>query len=139
MSSTTTFTIGDAARRCGISPESIRHYERIGLLPEPLRGDNGYRHYSQEGLDRLATIRAWRDIGMSLDEIRSLNATASGKPAQCDAVQQRLLRHADDVSERIKSLQSLEARLRSLAVKCESGEEACPVVRQMEQALPEQK
>ena len=114
MSATTSITIGDAARRSGISPESIRHYERIGLLPSPVRGDNGYRYFSQETLDRLATIRAWRDIGMSLDEIRELSAATEGEEMRCETVQRQLLAHAGEVRSRIQSLQTLE----SLSMRC---------------------
>lgn len=136
MSATNAITIGDAARRSGISPESIRHYERIGLLPSPVRGDNGYRYFSQETLDRLATIRAWRDIGMSLDEIRELSTATDGEEMRCGTVQRQLLAHAGEVRSRIQSLKALESRLRRLASECDPSRDECPVVRQMGRSSP---
>lgn len=131
MMATGLMTIGEAARQCRISPESIRHYERIGLLHGAIRGVNGYRYFSVQVVEQLATIRAWREVGMSLDEIRDLITVRNGSTGSCARVYERLVEHAEQARRKIESLKKVEARLTRLASQCEPGGSECPVIDQM--------
>jgi DNA-binding transcriptional MerR regulator len=74
-------TIGDLAKRTGTKVETIRYYERIGLLPEPGRTEGNYRSYGSEHLGRLSFIRRARDLGFSLDQVRELLGLADQRPS----------------------------------------------------------
>jgi DNA-binding transcriptional MerR regulator len=81
-------TVGAVARRVGVTPKTVRYYEARGLLPEPARGDNGYRYYTAETLNRLVFIRRAKLLGLSLAEISDLVSIA--EHGQCDRTQAEL-------------------------------------------------
>jgi MerR family mercuric resistance operon transcriptional regulator len=79
-------SIGILSKRSGVNVETIRYYERIGLLPAPPRSASGYRIYSSAHADRLQFVRRARDLGLSLDEVRRLLGLADQKSSSCGKV-----------------------------------------------------
>lgn len=110
--------IGEIAQAASTAVETIRYYEREGLLPPPHRTSANYRRYEASHLERLLMIRHCRGLGMSLDEIRELLAIVDGHTAHCGAVSELLSRHLGHVQARIQALQSLEAQLQGLLGRC---------------------
>ena len=114
-------TIGELARstRCGI--ETIRYYEREGLLPKPGRTRGNYRRYGQEHAELLLFIRHCRSLDMELNEIRILLGFRAAPDESCGEVNALLDTHIGHIEGRIAELQSLEVQLRSLRDRCGSG------------------
>ncbi|MFO7527515.1 MAG: Cd(II)/Pb(II)-responsive transcriptional regulator [Marinobacter sp.] len=113
--------IGAIAKQASIPVETVRYYEKIGLLPEPVRDANGYRSYRQAHLDRLLFIKRCRNLDMAQDEIRELIRLAEQPEADCSDVDALLARHLDHVRERLKELASLEQTLEKLQAACSDG------------------
>ncbi|MGL4317951.1 MAG: MerR family DNA-binding protein [Pseudomonas sp.] len=113
-------TIGTLARESGVNLETIRFYERSGLLPQPQRSASGYRHYQAVDVRRLRFIRRGRELGFSLEEIRSLLDLAAHPESPCDAADRMAREHLDAIEMRIRDLQSMQAELSKIAT-CQSG------------------
>ena len=124
-------TIGELALTTGSGIETIRYYEREGLLPRTARTSGNYRRYGQEHVELLSFIRHCRSLDMSLDEIRILLRFRSGAQENCGEVNALLDIHLRHVEERIAELQSLERQLQALREKCSSGRPAadCGILR----------
>ncbi|WP_375170895.1 Cd(II)/Pb(II)-responsive transcriptional regulator [Marinobacter sp.] len=110
--------IGDISKRVGIAVETVRYYEKIGLLPEPDRDASGYRAYRQHHLDRLQFIKRCRSLDMAQDEIRELIRLTEQPDADCREVDALLARHLSHVRERLQELASLEQSLERLQRAC---------------------
>ncbi|WP_417531829.1 Cd(II)/Pb(II)-responsive transcriptional regulator [Marinobacter lipolyticus] len=113
--------IGEISRATGIPVETIRYYEKIGLVPEPERQASGYRHYRQSQLDRLLFIKRCRNLDMAQDEIRELIRLADQPDADCSEVDALLARHLNHVRERLRELANLEDTLERLQKACSEG------------------
>lgn len=113
-------TIGTLARESGVNLETVRFYERSGLLPEPQRSASGYRHYQEQDVRRLRFIRRGRELGFSLDEIRGLLDLSAHPERPCDAADGMVREHLDAIEARIRDLQNMRAELSKLA-DCHSG------------------
>jgi MerR family mercuric resistance operon transcriptional regulator len=111
-------SIGRLAQRTGVHLETIRYYERIGLMSEPRRTAGGHRVYDREHTKRLAFIRRSRELGFSLGEIRSLLGLVDGGHYTCSEVREMTLRHAADVRRKIADLRRLERSLKEMAAQC---------------------
>jgi MerR family transcriptional regulator, mercuric resistance operon regulatory protein len=121
--------IGAASERSGCNIETIRYYERIGLVPEPPRNASRYRVYSPGDVQRLVFIRRARELGFTLDEIRDLLRLAAGVADPCAAVRDVAAGHLGDVRAKIADLRKMERLLAKAVDQCERGEQAgCPVV-----------
>ena len=121
-------TIGRLSDQTAVNVETIRYYERIGILPEPARSAGGHRLYERSACDRLNFIRRARELGFSLADIRSLLAMAEGEEA-CGDIRDLTLQHLAAVRGRIADLLRLETILAEAAERCDGGEAgACPVV-----------
>lgn len=122
-------TIGRLAKRTGVNLETIRYYERIALMPEPLRTEGGHRVYDREHLKRLGFIRRSRELGFSLDEVRALLGLVDGGDYTCAEVRDMTLQHLAEVRRKIADLRRLERSLRDVAAQC-SGDTVpkCPVI-----------
>ena len=121
--------IGALSGRTGVNIETIRYYERIGLLPLPPRTEGGHRLYSQEHLKRLSFIRQSRALGFTLDEIRVLLGLVDGGDYTCAEVQAMTLEHLGKVRRKIGHLKSMERVLEEMAAQCSGGKVAqCPIV-----------
>lgn len=116
--------IGELAKQTGSQVETIRYYEREGLLPEPGRSEGNYRLYGPAHVERLQFIRHCRSLDMSLEEIRSLLSFRDAPEESCHAVNDLLDRHIDHVAHRIRELQNLKQQLQSLRSQCRSAQAA---------------
>jgi Cd(II)/Pb(II)-responsive transcriptional regulator len=110
--------IGELARRSHCPAETIRYYEREGLLPEPTRTAGNYRLYGAEHVERLAFIRNCRTLDMTLEEIRQLLQVRDLPQENCDAAHRLLDEHIAHVATRVAELQQLERQLKALRHQC---------------------
>ena len=110
--------IGELANRTGCLVETIRYYEREGLLPEPERSEGNYRLYSDIHLERLLFIRHCRSLDMTLEEIRNLLKFRDAPDENCGEVNALLDEHIQHVAKRIKELKLLQKNLRELRNLC---------------------
>ncbi|WP_010483378.1 MerR family transcriptional regulator [Pseudomonas sp. S9] len=115
------FTISALSRQSGVNLETIRFYERSGLLPEPQRTASGYRHYQDADVRRVLFIRRGRELGFSLDEIRNLLDLANRPQSPCAEADQLVQSHLVTIEARIRDLQKMQAELSRMA-KCTSSE-----------------
>jgi MerR family transcriptional regulator, mercuric resistance operon regulatory protein len=123
-----TFTIGRLSKETGVHIETIRYYEKIGLVPKPLRSAGGRRLYDVAAVQRLRFVRRARDLGFVLEDIRSLIALAT-EPANCGDVLAIAERHHKDVRSRIADLRHLERRLAELTAACQrDGDTECGLI-----------
>lgn len=113
--------IGSAAAASGCHIETIRYYERIGLLPPPVRTASGYRDFQPDEVDRLRFISRGRELGFSLDEIRSLLALADDPALSCNDVDRLARRHLADMEQRIRELRRIGRELRRTIANCVGG------------------
>ncbi|MDQ9172439.1 Cd(II)/Pb(II)-responsive transcriptional regulator [Oxalobacteraceae bacterium R-40] len=116
--------IGEMAKRIGSPVETIRYYEREGLLPAPMRSEGNYRLYGSSHLERLQFIRHCRSLDMSLDEIRSLLAFRDSPEESCEVVNELLDKHIGHVAGRIRELQDLQKQLEALRNLCHTTQAA---------------
>jgi MerR family mercuric resistance operon transcriptional regulator len=122
-------TIGTLSKLTGVNIETVRYYERIGLVPLPPRTAGGHRVYSVDLRKRLAFIRRSRELGFSIDEIRALLALGTNKKLSCGAVKTLTMQHLVEVRARITDLQRLEKTLAATARKCRGGDAPeCPIL-----------
>jgi Cd(II)/Pb(II)-responsive transcriptional regulator len=110
--------IQELAARAGCPPDTIRYYERVGLFPEPARGENNYRRYGNEHVERLAFIRRCRALDMSLAEIEILLAAIEHPDADCEPVNALLEEHTAHVAARIRELNKLKSELDTIRAHC---------------------
>ncbi len=114
-------TIGDLAKRTTTKVETIRYYERIGLLPVPGRTEGNYRSYAETHLARLSFIRRARHLGFTLDQIRELLGLADERDRSCEAVDHIAQQHLEEVERKIADLTSLRDELTDLISRCRRG------------------
>jgi len=114
--------IGELAKRTGTLVETIRYYEREGLLLKPERSQGNYRLYTDNHVERLQFIRHSRSLDMTLDEIRSLLRFRDAPDENCSEVNALLDEHIEHVANRIKELKSLEQKLRELRSQCQQAQ-----------------
>lgn len=112
--------IGQLAQQTGVDTQTIRFYERQGLLPPPEREDNGYRTYKAGHADKLLFIRRCRSFGMSLEEIGVLQSYQEQPQQPCVAINELLDRHIAQVRAQIASLHALENQLVTLRGCCDN-------------------
>ncbi|HZU91233.1 MAG TPA: helix-turn-helix domain-containing protein [Stellaceae bacterium] len=122
--------IGELARRTQCNIETIRYYERIGLLPPPRRSAGRYRRYGGDDVGRLKFIRRARQLGFTLDEVRALMALAATEGGDVRAEARRLAAaHLEQVRAKIADLQAMERTLAEAMRACEAGERPkCPLI-----------
>ncbi|ACS87204.1 Cd(II)/Pb(II)-responsive transcriptional regulator [Musicola paradisiaca] len=111
--------IGELAGVTNTTPETIRFYEKKGLLPAPERTEGNYRHYHQFHVDRLRFIRNCRSLDMNHEEIRALIALAEQPAASCEGVNTLLNEHIGHVEARIAELQQLKSQLLHISQRCQ--------------------
>jgi DNA-binding transcriptional MerR regulator len=121
--------IGQLAKVCECSTETIRYYEKIGLLPPPLRNPNGYRSYDDQHRKWLQFILRSRALGFTQKEVRRLSNIAQQSKPICAEVHQLMEEHIADVHCKLKELERLEEALLRLKIKCQEGTlNDCPVI-----------
>lgn len=115
-----TLKIGELATLTHCPVETIRYYERLSLLPEPVRSQSNYRLYNDAHVERLQFIRHCRSLDMTLDEVRDLLLFRDAPEDNCMKVDSLLDKHIGHVAERIAELQGLQQQLNSLRALCDS-------------------
>jgi len=127
-------TIGALARRAGVAIDTVRYYEREGLLPEPLRRASGYRSYGEGTVAQLRFIRRAKTLGFTLQEIRELLALSVDRRRGVKAVKQRAQRRLADIEARIAELERVRAGLAELIEACpgHGAPEQCPILRALD-------
>ena len=131
--------IGELATITATRVDTIRYYEREGLLPKPMRTESNYRTYDASHIERLAFIRRCRSLDMSLSEIGQLLQFKDSPSANCAEVNQLLDEHIGHVSTRIKELRNLEKQLKNLRECCHEVQAAahCGILNGLSQPLDE--
>lgn len=128
------FTTGKLAKAAGVNIETIRFYERLGLLPIPKRKPSlwghGYRQYEQDALKQLLFIKKAKALGFSLKEIQELLSLKIENPLNCEEVRNRALAKLKEVKEKIKLLENIKRTLENLINDCQKREitEQCPIL-----------
>ena len=126
------FTIGQLAQRTGANIETIRYYERIGLLPVALR-QGRYRSYAATDVTRLGFVRRSCELGFSIREVRTLLDLAAGGHESCAEVRDLASVHFHDVRSRIADLRRMERALATTVRACDAGDDAgCPLIDALE-------
>ena len=122
-------TIGELSRHAGVNIETIRYYEKIGMLPAPRRTGSGHRIYGPKETRILVFIRRGRELDFTLDEIRTLMSLGEPGKASCAEVREIAQHHLDDIRTKIDDLVELERLLSHTVAQC-SGEQVpdCPIL-----------
>jgi MerR family mercuric resistance operon transcriptional regulator len=129
MEATGQIAIGALSKRTGTNIETIRYYERVGLLPTPARSSGGYRLYGPDNLKRLNFIRRARALGFSIEEVRTLLRLADERKGPCNEVRLVADAHLKDVRAKIADLRRMERALKATVARCASGQRThCPVI-----------
>mgnify|MGYP002623553893 CR=1 FL=1 len=128
-------TIGALAKAADIGVETVRFYERKGLLPEPPRTQAGYRQYPPETVDRLRFIRRAQGLGFSLREIMELLNLRVDEIAACGPVEAQAREKLEQVAGKIAELRRIQSALRRLVRACEAREPTgeCPILEELEE------
>ena len=121
-------TIGKLSKETGVKIETIRYYEKIALMPNPLRKESGHRVYEIDQVKQLKFIKRARELGFSLSDIRELIGADNSSP-NCSDVFTLTQNHITSIREKIADLKKLEIRLSSIAKNCERNNEPnCPII-----------
>ena len=123
-------TIGQVARHAGVGIETVRFYERQGLLEEPARKESGYRQYTEDVVARLRFIRRAKELGFTLKEIVELLALRLDPDTSCAEVRGRAKAKIDDIDAKIRDLQRMRQALDKLVASCRGRGpiSACPIL-----------
>ena len=122
-------TIGALSKKTGVNIETIRYYEKIELLPAPLRSEGRQRQYDHGQMQRLQFVRRSRELGFSIDEIRALLRLGYQGPFGCSEAKAITERHLADIRGKIADLKKLSRVLSDLTKNCEEGAQApCPIL-----------
>ena len=140
MSDTSTLKIGALAQAAGVGVETIRFYERKGLLQEPPRTRSGYRRYPGDTVHRLKFIRRAQGLGFALREISELLDLRVDEVAACGPVEAQAREKLEQVHRKIEELRRMETALHRLVEACEAREPtgACPILAELDhEVLPD--
>ena len=129
MKATEGLSIGVLSERSGVNIETIRYYEKIGVMPFPARSASGYRVYGAEHVRRLHFIRRGRELGFSLDELRGLLHLVDGHAYTCGEVHALTVGHLADIRQKIADLRRLERVMSDMAAQCSADQvPECPII-----------
>jgi MerR family mercuric resistance operon transcriptional regulator len=122
-------TIGEMSRRTGVNIETVRYYERVGVMPKPRRTEGGHRAYDGDQLKRLHFVRRSRELGFSLDEVRAMLRLVDDGALTCGEIHAMTVDHLADIKRKIADLRRLEKALASMAAECSRGDiPDCPII-----------
>lgn len=130
-------TSGELAKKAGVNTETLRYYERKGLIAEPPRTASGYRQYSEDTVVRIRFIKRCQDLGFSLREITELLALRVDPDTTCDDVRDRATDKLKDTQQKIRELQRIRRALETMIATCEERESMgeCPILEALEQPI----
>ena len=130
------YTIGDLARATGTKVETVRYYERIGLMPTTARTAGNYRAYERAQVDRLSFIRRARTLGFSIEQVRELLSLADDRSRSCIAVDELARAHLTTVVRKLADLAALQRELEALLGQCRRGTVAeCRIIQALALAV----
>jgi Hg(II)-responsive transcriptional regulator len=123
-------TIGQLAKEAGVNIETVRYYQRRGLIPDPPRRESGYRQYSQDFVLRIRFIKHAQSLGFSLKEINELLALRVESEMICDDVRKQAEAKITDIEAKIQMLQRIKRTLTELVIACNQNEltDECPIL-----------
>lgn len=129
--------IGTVAKKTGIGIETIRYYEKEGLIAIPNRGPSGYREYGDDVQIRLSFIRRAKDLGFSLKEVKELLSLKAKPKSKCESVKKKAAKKIADVEEKIDQLNVIRTALLGLVKSCksESPTSDCPILDAFERGI----
>lgn len=129
-------TIGDLGKATNTKVETVRYYERIGLLPKPTRSAGNYRTYGVDELGRLSFIRRARDLGFSLDRVRALLGLSDDQACDCAGIDLIANKHLREVDRKIADLTALRRELKAVIDSCDGGTVAdCRIIEALGPAI----
>jgi Cd(II)/Pb(II)-responsive transcriptional regulator len=133
--------IGELSKRTGTAVDTLRYYEKSGLMQPPPRRANGYRDYAEDAVERVAFIRHCRALGMSLDAIERLLHFSARPQADCAAIDRLVEEQLAQVNERIAGLQALARQLEALRTTCRVPASAgeCGILRELTAAARDER
>jgi MerR family copper efflux transcriptional regulator len=122
--------IGEVAKQSNVGIETIRYYERVGLLAKPERRPSGYRQYDQSVVARLKFIRRTKELGFTLAEIRELLALWFDANTRCEHIRERAKLKITEIEDKILSLRKMKRSLKKVVSECESQDALgeCPLL-----------
>lgn len=134
---TRVFRTGELANKAGVNKETIRFYEKKGLLFDPNRTDSGYRQYSQEDVERLVFIKNAKELGFALSEIKELLAIADGDIYKCCDVRQIAESKLGHIDNQLKHLRKLKTTLTKLVTECQRAKtiKNCPIIESLSKGV----
>jgi Hg(II)-responsive transcriptional regulator len=124
----------ELAERAAVNPQTVRYYERRGLLSQPARSRGGYRVYPAEAVQRVRFIRRAQKLGFTLAEVEMLLHLAEGGPDSCEKARGLATEKITDLERRIADLQALQTGLARLVATCElpQGQRECPILHELD-------
>lgn len=127
-------TIGQVAKQAGVGVETVRFYEREGLVAEPSRRPSGYREYPPEAVQRIRFIRRAKELGFSLKEISELLSLRVDPDSTCADVRARARVKIGDIDEKLASLERMKSALVRLAERCRGNgpTDDCPILAEID-------
>ena len=131
------YGIGEVSRRLGLSADTLRYYEKIGLLPPVDRRPSGVRVYSERDLSRLRFIQRAQAMNFSLAEIGELLKMREAPQQAREEVRQLTARKLSQVEARLAEIQTLRNELQLLLNLCRGAEDGCPIIETMDEEAPE--
>lgn len=130
-------SIGELSQQSGVHVETIRYYEKIGLVPHPSRTAGGHRVFADDALKRLTFIKRSRELGFTLEEIRNLLGLVEGGYT-CGQIKEAALAHLGDIQRRIADLRRMQRVLANTAKRCKGGATpSCPIMDVLTNAIDE--
>lgn len=135
-----TLTIGQLAKKAKVNIQTVRYYERRGLIPEPPRRRSGYRQYSHDDLERIQFIRHAQEVGFTLREISELLSLRVHPNTTCTQVRERAKAKIAEIEEKIHALERMKTALTRLAAKCQGDgpTSECPILESLGETAPPQ-
>jgi Hg(II)-responsive transcriptional regulator len=127
---------GQVAEAAGVNVETLRYYERRGLLREPPRLPSGYRAYGADAVQVVRFVRRAQELGFTLAEVETLLQLADGGPERCEAAQALAAERLAELERKIASLRALRDSLRRLVATCARprGERECPLIQSISES-----
>lgn len=124
------YRISQLAKECNVNKETIRYYERLGVIPEPTRTDSGYRMYPEDMVQRIGFIKRMQDLGFTLQEIDKLLGVVDRDEVKCKDMYDFTDLKLREIQSKIDDLKKIERMLISLKEKCPENKEMfeCPII-----------
>ncbi|TGL06650.1 Cu(I)-responsive transcriptional regulator [Leptospira bouyouniensis] len=125
--------IGELSKSSGVNAKLIRHYESIGLIPETRRNENGYRMYSEDDVHFVRFIKRSRELGFSLEDIKSLIGLWKNKSRSSKQVKQLAEKHLEELNLKLKQIKDMADTLKHLVHNCHGDHRPdCPILKKLE-------